>query len=180
MNIESIWDEYRADIKAFLYSRVSNADDADDLLQDVWIKASKKIHTLQSEKSIKPWLFQITNRVIIDYYRHKNKGQQLHPNDLVAHNDVPDIIQLLTPCLEPFIRDLPEDVAEPLRVVDIQGQSQKDYARDMNTNYSTVKSRIQKSRRQLRQLFEDCCEFSFDHDGHVSDFEPKSNNCAKC
>ena len=59
MNIKTIWEEYRADIKAFLYSRVSNFDDVDNLLQDIWIKAHKNIHTVKSEKSIKSSTFAL-------------------------------------------------------------------------------------------------------------------------
>ncbi len=48
MNIEFVWKEYQAAIRAFLHSRVSDADDVDDLLQDILIKPTKTCMRLKS------------------------------------------------------------------------------------------------------------------------------------
>jgi len=180
MNIERVWEEYRVDIKVFLHSRVANSDDVDDLLQDIVIKAHNKIHTVKSERSIKSWLFQIANRTIIDFYRKKNKSWTLEIEDLWLSEDSFDTMQELSHCVNPLMNCLPKKTAELLVAIDIQGQSQKEYASNLDLNYSTVKSQVQKGRRQLRQLFEDCCDLSFDQYGSVIDFEPKSKDCPKC
>ena len=180
MNIENIWKKYQAAIKAFLHSRISNFDDVDDLLQDISIKAYKNIHTVKSERSIKSWLFQIANHTVIDFHRRKNNLYEINVEDLWFHKDNVDAIQALSCCVEPFIMDLPQEIAEMLIAIDIQGQSQKDYANHLGMNYSTVKSRVQKGGRQLRKLFEDCCHLSFDRHGNLIDFEPKSNDCKQC
>ena len=67
MNIEEIWQEYRAAIKRFLHSKVSNEADVEDLLQEILIKTYSNLHTVKEQASIKAWLFQIANHVIIDF-----------------------------------------------------------------------------------------------------------------
>lgn len=179
IKIETIWEEYRANIKAFLHSKVSNSDDVDDLLQEILIKTYKNTDTLTSETSIKPWLFQITNNMIIDFYRKKGRLNETIQNEFYLDEDDPDTQSELERCIEPFIKNLPSDNAALLDAIDIKGQSQKDYAADNGISYSTLKSRVQKSRNLLRKLFDECCHLSFDQSGRVIEYTPKSGDCCK-
>ena len=72
MSIEQIWVEYKNSLHAFLLSKVSNPADAEELLQDILLKTHLQIHQLKDQASIKPWLFQIANHAIIDFYRKHN------------------------------------------------------------------------------------------------------------
>ena len=181
MGFEDIWNEYRSGLKAFLYSKVSNPADVDDLLQEIMIKTYRNLNTVKSESSMKSWIYQISNNVIIDHYR--KSGRTYNENDLAdfaVEDDSDEIQQALAKCIEPFIGALPKESADLLRAIEIEDQSQKDYANEQGINYSTVKSRVQKSRLQLRALFEECCQLSFDKQGHLVDFQSKSKSCDKC
>ena len=180
MNIEPIWSEYQAGIKAFLHSRISNPAEVDDLLQDILIKTYNNLHTIQSESSIKPWLFQIANRAIIDFYRERSKGRSLDAEDLWYEKENENIREPLSQCVEPFIKALPAESAELLTAIDLLGESQKACAEQLGISYSTLKSRVQKSRAQLKTLFEECCHFSMDHQGNLMNFDSRSNQCKKC
>ena len=180
MNTEPVWIEYRAAIKTFLHSKVSSPDDVDDLLQEVLIKTHNNLHTIESERSIKSWLFQVANRTVIDFYRKRAGENELTSNELWPSEQEPDVQLSLSRCIEPFINALPHDAAKLLIAIELQGQTQKAYADEHGISYSTLKSQVQKSRRQLRGLFEDCCRFTLDHRGSVIDFEPKSKTCKNC
>jgi len=65
-------------------------------------------------------------------------------------------------CIEPFIQGLPDKYANLLRSIELNGQSQKEYAEQNNLSYSTLKSRVQKSRHELKKLFEQCCAIQLD------------------
>jgi len=56
MEIEKIWSEYRTGLKSFLHSKISDADEVDDLLQEILIKLFNNIDTVKSEDHLKPWL----------------------------------------------------------------------------------------------------------------------------
>ncbi|MEX0278089.1 MAG: RNA polymerase sigma factor SigZ [Ruegeria sp.] len=179
MRIEDIWPKYRARLKAFLHSRVSNAADVDDLLQDISIKVMAGLPALKDLAKLQSWLFQTADRTIIDHYR-KNGRAQAHPDDLWYHRDDPETRQDLEGCVEPFIRGLPSETAEMLLAIDIQGMSQQDYADHLGLPYSTLKSRVQKGRAKLRRAFEDCCNISMDARGNISDVQEKPQACKKC
>ncbi|CAH7004936.1 RNA polymerase sigma factor SigZ [Vibrio chagasii] len=186
LDLEQVWAEYQQTLKAFLHSKVSNSADVDDLLQEILIKTFQNLHKVQDASSVKSWLFQLANNTIIDFYRkhaHQQRDSKIDADDLwfadLDHNE--EFKQNLSLCIEPFIQALPEQSAALLLAVDIKGQSQKEIAEAQNISYSTVKSRVQKSRGDLKNLFEQCCNLSLDKQGNVIDCDLKpESGCGNC
>ncbi|CAH6827771.1 RNA polymerase sigma factor SigZ [Vibrio chagasii] len=186
LDLEQVWAEYQQTLKAFLHSKVSNSADVDDLLQEILIKTFQNLHKVQDASSVKSWLFQLANNTIIDFYRkhaRQQRDSKIDADDLwfadLDHNE--EFKQNLSLCIEPFIQALPEQSAALLLAVDIKGQSQKEIAEAQNISYSTVKSRVQKSRGDLKNLFEQCCNLSLDKQGNVIDCDLKpESGCGNC
>jgi len=180
MELDEIWPSYRSSIKALLHSKVSDPDDVDDLLQEVLIKTHSNIGNLRKEESVKSWLFQITARTTIDYYRKKSRIHEIEAENLWFGESERNIKADISPCVEPFLKTLPEKTANLLRAIDLQGIPQKSYAQELGISYSTLKSQVQKARSELKDLYEDCCDYSVDTQGNLIDFEQKSKKCTKC
>lgn len=180
MQLEEIWSEYRSRLQAFLHSRVSNPADVDDLLQEISIKVFTGISALEDRSKLQSWLFQTASRTIIDYYRKSARGKTVHPDDLWYSKEDPDTRQSLERCVEPFIRGLPAEISHMLMAIDIEGMSQRDYAEAHSISYSTLKSRVKKSRIMLREVFDECCHMTMDSLGNISDYHIKSDSCEKC
>ncbi|CAH6838665.1 RNA polymerase sigma factor SigZ [Vibrio chagasii] len=186
LDLEQVWAEYQQTLKAFLHSKVSNSADVDDLLQEILIKTFQNLHKVQDASSVKSWLFQLANNTIIDFYRkhaRQQRDSKIDADDLwfadLDHNE--EFKQNLSLCIEPFIQALPEQCAALLLAVDIKGKSQKEIAEAQNISYSTVKSRVQKSRGDLKNLFEQCCNLSLDKQGNVIDCDLKpESGCGNC
>ncbi|WP_199611049.1 RNA polymerase sigma factor SigZ [Flocculibacter collagenilyticus] len=174
MSIEQIWSDYKASLKRFIQSKVANEADVEDLLQDILIKTHNNLEQLKSHKSIKSWLFQIANYTIIDFYRRKSRNTSLNAEDTwLKEVDENEAREYVANCIVPFINALPEEQAALLTAIDINNQSQKEYAHNVGISYSTLKSRVQKSRRELKNIFDQCCHFKFDKQGNLYDFEEK-------
>ena len=180
MNLENIWTEYQSALKAFLTKRVPNPDDVDDLLQEVLIKTHDNLSSIRSTDSIKSWLFQVANRAMMDYYRDRAKSGVLENETLWFEAEEKSIQQEFISCISPFIAALPEESSALLNAIDLQGESQKEYAKKIGVSYSTFKSRVQKSRDLLKGVFEGCCHFSVDKKGNIVDYIPKNGNCGDC
>ncbi|GGK56993.1 RNA polymerase sigma factor SigZ [Amphritea balenae] len=183
--LETVWQEYRTALKAFLLSKVAGRDDVDDLLQEILIRTHNNIHTLKEASSIKAWLFSIANNVIIDFYRSRarkqGREQQLVADDLwLNEQSEPEFMQGLANCVVPFIQALPAQTSELLMAIDLQGRSQKQLAEELDISYSTLKSRVQKGRQELRGLFEQCCSFELDSRGNLMGCDPKQSRCNDC
>ncbi|MGF1695269.1 RNA polymerase sigma factor SigZ [Vibrio lamellibrachiae] len=179
MKIETVWSEYRASLKAFLHKNVSTPDDVDDLLQEILIKTYNNLGVIKDKKKIKSWLFQIANNTIIDFYR-KNGKRTEEIEDHVWEAEPEEVLQQLSSCVLPFIKGLPQEHADLLTKIEIEGVPQKEYAQTHGIKYSTLKSRVQKSRSMLHALFSDCCEFSIDAQGNLLDFQQKPKQCSGC
>lgn len=197
MNVEKVWSEYQNSLRGFLRNNVSNADDVDDLLQEILIKTYHNLANIHDSKKIKSWLFQIAKNTIIDFYRKKKNQANAEITDIaevidvaeatdiadkdVWYNDVSlNIEQQLSACIIPFINELEKEDADLLTAIEINGLSQKAYAQKLGVNYSTLKSRVQKSRSKLYGLFNECCTFSIDNRGKVIDYQAKRSNCSGC
>lgn len=180
MNVEKIWNEYRTRIKAFLHSKVSNPADVEDLLQEISIKTFLGISALDDPSKVKSWLFQTTHRTIIDFYRKNGRAKDIHPDDLWYSAAASEIRNELERCVEPFINALPSETAELLRAIDIEGQSQKDYSAAHGVPYSTLKTRVKTGRAALRSVFDNCCKFTVDARGNISEYRSKSKSCDNC
>lgn len=183
LSLESVWGEYQSALKSFLHSKVSNPDDVDDLQQEILIKTHQNLATVKDADSVKSWLFQLANRTIIDFYRKRARYQrdsEIQAEDLWFEQQEDLIEQEMAKCIQPFVNALPQEQAILLSEVDLKGASQKQLADKVGLSYSTLKSRVQKGRVELRKLFEECCTLQLDKNGIVIDCEVKSDGCVKC
>ena len=180
MNVETIWSEYQVALKRFLHSKVSIEADVEDLMQDILIKTYNNLHTINDLGSIKSWLFQVANNTIIDFYRKKRRASELEFEGTWQVDDENQAISQLSECIVPFINALPAEQADLLTAIDIENKSQKSYAQEIGVSYSTLKSRVQRSRSSLKGVFDQCCHFSIDSRGNLYDYERKASGCSPC
>lgn len=70
-DFEHIWNRYNKQIYAYILKMVRNIDDADDILQDTFIKAYSAIHMYNQSYPFPAWLYKIASNTCIDYFRRK-------------------------------------------------------------------------------------------------------------
>ena len=83
----------------------------------------------------------------------------------------------LARCLQPLLDGLPPAARDALIRVDLEGQTQQQAAEQLGISVSGMKSRVQRSRRQLKELLERCCTVQLDRAGAVSNYHPNTNVC---
>ena len=179
-SLEEVWTEYRFALRAFLLKRVADPDDVDDLLQEVLIRTHRGLPKLRDPENLRSWLFRISRNVTTDFYRRRGGRTNVHPDDLWYGKNEPETLTQLENCVLPFLNGLPDAEANLLRAIDLGDVSQKDYAASHGISYSTLKSRVQSARRDLRKKFDDCCSMELDAQGQLVDYRPKSDRCGDC
>jgi RNA polymerase sigma-70 factor (ECF subfamily) len=71
-----LYQEYVTPIYRYIYFRVGQADQTEDLTQEVFLRVLKKIGSYRYKgKSFKGWLFRIAHNVVIDHYRQTKKNR---------------------------------------------------------------------------------------------------------
>ncbi|WP_421918972.1 RNA polymerase sigma factor SigZ [Marinifilum sp.] len=179
--VERIWNIYHKQLLSFIQKRVSDSVLAEDILQEVFIKIHSKIDSLQEDKKIKAWLFQITRNTIIDYYRKSSKAEEVDANilDLEDENNAEAMADIQT-CIVPMIKSLPEDYRDALMLSELNGLSQKELSEKLQISYSAAKSRVQRGRSLLKEALSKCCSFEKDANGKIIDYEKKASSCNNC
>lgn len=168
MNTTAIWKEFSDQLLGFIKARVNNPVNAEDILQDVFVKIHQKSKQLSDKDKLASWVYQITRNSIIDFYRKK----KLPISDSEIFNEkIEEEDQKLNPqfvkCLMPFIDQLPEKYRDALNKTVYGDLSQKEYAKELGISYTALKSRVQRARKQLKELFTQCCNIKTDSYGNI-------------
>ena len=176
MNTEIIWKNFASDLRKFILSRVKDADAAEDILQDVFIKIHLNLDKLKSESKLNSWLFQITRNAIIDFFR-QTKTTDLKSDVSEEIDSTQDYLEF-DRCLKRFVNELPDKYREALVKTEFGSLSQKEFAAELGISYSGAKSRVQRAKEELKDLFIQCCGTSKkDKNGKPEFKDPKDCTC---
>lgn len=169
---EQIWNEHRSALHAFIRQRVSVPSDADDLLQDVFVRVHERIGTLRDEESLKAWIYRIARNAIVDHSRTKKETQEL-PESLAdpGGEDTDGAQKAISECVLPFVQRLPEPYRQAVMLSEIEGMTQQAVADRLGLSLSGAKSRVQRGREKIKEMLLDCCRFEFDSRGTVIGYE---------
>jgi len=75
-------DKYKASIYAFVYTKLCNFHDAEDITQEVFIKAYRNLRTLEQCDSFLAWLYCIASNLCKNWINSDHNNQIAHRNDL--------------------------------------------------------------------------------------------------
>lgn len=172
MNTTAIWQQFNDQLLGFIKARVNNPVNAEDILQDVFVKIHQKSKQLTDSDKLASWVYQITRNSIIDYYRKKklpiSDGEIFDTlEEETDHSDSYRKNPQFTKCLMPFIDQLPEKYQDALNKTIYGDLSQKEYAQELGVSYTAAKSRVQRARKQLKELFTECCNIKSDQYGNI-------------
>jgi RNA polymerase sigma-70 factor (ECF subfamily) len=178
-NIEFLWHQFNSDLKSFIISRVNNEADADDILQNTYLKIHDNIHRLKDNARIKSWIYQIARNLIIDYFRYEKHYQKVNKlkRELAASSSSDKFMDTAISDMIKMMDDMPLEYCEALCLTEIEGMSQKEYAEKTGLSYSGAKSRVQRARLMLKDMLLKCCHYQFDKYGTIYSIQPKSRCC---
>lgn len=177
MTTEHIWNDFKAELLGFIKSRINSQELAEDLLQEVFIKIHANLASLGEGANLASWIYRITRNTIIDYYRKKKRLVFQDTIEEKFPEDATSSTKDLSSCLMSFVKELPEKDQDLLNKTAFGSMSQKEYAANLNVGYSTIKSRSQRAKEKLKNLFVQCCNIQTDVYGNVLNAEEKDCDC---
>jgi RNA polymerase sigma-70 factor (ECF subfamily) len=168
------WDELRGELHRFVARRVRGAD-AEDIVQEALLRIHRGLPGVRADGALLGWLYQVTRNAMIDHLRARRPSAEPEP----APDDVDDAaFERLAACVQPFVGMLAPPYREAIELVELGGLTQVEAAARLGLPVSTMKSRVQRGRAQLRELLEQCCAIDLDARGHVVDVTPRTRCCA--
>ena len=195
INTETLWKQFSEHVRAFVRTKVTTDDEAEDILQDIFMRIHKGVGDLKNEDRVQSWVFGIARRAIADHYREKGRDKE-NPGgkDFADDESVEDPVFNLTDFegthdvheevlswLIPMIDELPKKYGKPLKMADVEGKTQQEVADEFGLSLSGAKSRVQRARQKLGEVLAACCEVEFGNEGRAVAYrkleEEKCDDC---
>ena len=148
-----------------------NPQDAEDLVQETYLKAYKGFDRFTPGTNLKAWLYRIMTNTYINTYRKKQRRPLVTSADDVTDNqlytssshdstglesaEVEALKQMPNSRISEALNSLNEDYRMVVYYADVEGLAYKEIAEVMDIPLGTVMSRLHRGRKQLREMLKD-------------------------
>ena len=168
------WHENEQALKNWLIKSTSDGDKAEDILQDIFLKALKHKERFCSLDNSKSWLFTIARNSLIDQQRKPKlevSSESALAEPTLEEKSQSILLELQT-CMTRVLSELDNNDREAIEFCDINGMNQNEFAKRKGLSLPAAKSRIQRARSRLRSGMVAKCQIQFDETG-VCGFTPR-------
>jgi len=148
-----------------------NGADAEDLVQETFLRAYRSFHTFEEGSNLRAWLFRILTNTFINTYRAKQRRPQQQElgelEELYLYRRVADVDPMSRSAedtlfdwftddeVKQALEDLPENFRLPVLLADVEEFSYKEIAEMLDIPIGTVMSRLHRGRKQMQKALAD-------------------------
>lgn len=113
--LAAIYWEFSGQIHTYAFHLLGNQEDADDITQEVFIRAYARMAQLREQTSLRSWLYRIATNLCMDHLRRRSRvkrifGLEVSLGSEAGHDDTPH-----------------QDIAQPMAVAQIDSVAERDH-----------------------------------------------------
>ncbi len=153
---------YRESVFLICMGYTHNIDDAEELTQDIFVKAWEKLNQLEKNTSAKGWIITITRNRCVDHIRKTNvrnlfTAKKDHDDHSIYEKNTPEekfIFESEKAKLKECVRSLPEKLRSVFILKEYSGNSCEEISELLQVKLGTVHSRLTRGREKVIKLME--------------------------
>ena len=153
---ETLYREHAPRVYALALRLSGSPDEAEDLLQEVFLQVHRKLVSFRGESSIGTWVYRLAFNHCIDFIRGRQTKMNRVTDSLDDEQALAPTAPRETPIarldLERAIARLPDGCREAFVLHDVEGLDHKEVARALGIAEGTSKSQVFKARMRLRAI----------------------------
>lgn len=138
----------------FFVAQLISRSEADDLLQETWLRIHKVRHTYRAGEPVLPWFYAIARHVRVDHYRKairtSAREQRLEEISSVAATN-PQEFTHSRDSLAALLAPLSESQREILEMLKVAGMSLEEVARATSSSVGSVKQKVHRAYKKIRE-----------------------------
>jgi len=183
---QAVWKSFSSRLRSFVSHRVKQPTDAEDIMQEIFIRLHRNLSTVEDETRLPAWLFTVARSAIADHFRKNSRPAEALSEDFdpPAPTVEPEVtsamVTELSRCLEPMVETLPNSYREAIRLIELGGMKQAAAAKHAGLSVSGMKTRVQRGRQKLKEMLLQCCEVELDKRGGVMNYKLRDGSCNPC
>jgi RNA polymerase sigma-70 factor (ECF subfamily) len=177
-------EQHRRAIGRYLRNMVRDAAEAEDLVQETFLRAFRQRATLRDDAALLGWLYQIATHVCLDRLRQRarmrSRKDDRAPEELpVEDHSAPSALNVLqqqemSTCVQRYVTQLSDMYKTVLLLHEVDGLTAEEIAGLLGQPLTAVKMRLHRARRKLQLTLQEACAFDHDDRG-VLVCDPKPN-----
>jgi len=152
--LEELYKRHKDKVYALAIRLTNNVQDAEDIVQDVFVQVHRKINSFRGDAAFSSWLYRIATNISMSALRQRQrrgKEQTSEHIQAMGHQAQVNDTRLLKPFLEEAIASLPPKSRMVFVLHDVQGFQHQEIAQMLNCSVGTSKSQLHKARSHLRK-----------------------------
>lgn len=179
MNPEAAFEAYKDQIQRYLIALVQNPVQAEDLLQETFLRAHCHWESLRDPAALKAWLYRIATHICYDHFRRSASpvvAPLLAPEfdrlleSASADQAKPGVESLverveMSRCVQKIIHQLPDSYRLVILLHDVQGLTNSETAQVLGCSLDAAKIHLHRARLKLKEALRNACEFTHDERG---------------
>jgi RNA polymerase sigma-70 factor (ECF subfamily) len=145
---------------AFLRPGVRRPEDAEEILQTAFVRASEKEATIRDDENAVAWFYRLLRNALVDYYRRNAVEQRAietlaHDAETTVEPD--ELNAVVCACMHDLIPTLKPEYAELLKRVDLEGATVPAAADELNITANNAGVRLHRARQALKVRLVQTC-----------------------
>ena len=152
---------------AFLERRVGSRDEAEDILQDAFVRSLERAPPMEDTPSAITWFYRVLRNALTDYYRRQDSRGRA-TDRLAAETESSteadtELEAVVCACVMGLLETLKPEYETALRRVELEGASVRSYAEEAGITPGNAGVRLHRAREALRKQLVRCCGVCQEH-----------------